>query len=415
MKLYRLIVTTFILLSFSTYLYVPEPADARSTKSTRKSRQSSRVKSSKKRSKRYRKHSKRRKKRYRSRRRRKKHRRYYGKRQLGIFVQSSDGTVVVDKHSDKNFNPASAIKLLTAYSAIKKFGPDHKFETELSFEGELETDTGIFHGKIYVEGSDPHFGRADAFALLKELSRLGIKEVKGSLVVSKNFSLYCSKSALYSGRGLVKIFRYGLPEKKVRIHGPVKIGTKSEIAATIATHKSEKLQDTLKVMLSRSLNSAAERIGSVVGGVPQLKKFATQDIGIPEKSIRITSASGLGQNRISPKHMMMVLRALSDELHKHNLELHNLMPVAGIDNGTLEKRFTKDLEKGSVVAKTGTLTHTDGGVSALVGVVRSKKEDLYFVHFGWHGGVYGLKKQEDGFIRQLQKDRGGPKPFKYRT
>ena len=39
------------------------------------------------------------------------------------------------------------------------------------------------------------------------------------------------------------------------------------------------------------------------------------------------------------------------------------MPVAGVDPGTLEDRYTDALTRGSVVAKTGTLISTDGGAS----------------------------------------------------
>ena len=112
---------------------------------------------------------------------------------------------------------------------------------------------------------------------------------------------------------------------------------------------------------------------------------------------------------------MQVLKALETELDRYNMDFQNIMPVAGIDNGTLEKRFTGESEKGSVVAKTGTLTTTDGGVSALVGVMRSQKEDLYFVIFGWHGGVQSMRKNQDVLIRQLQEARGGPRAFDYNS
>ena len=86
------------------------------------------------------------------------------------------------------------------------------------------------------------------------------------------------------------------------------------------------------------------------------------------------------------------------------------MPVGGLE-GTLKRRFTQEMVKGSVVAKTGTLAQTDGGVSALVGVVRCKQEDLYFVIFCMHGGVHSMRKKQEVIIKQLQDERGGPQPF----
>lgn len=397
---------TLLALCISTM--VPAGVEAKSSSSRTASKSSKKKRYSKKRSKRKRRH-------YRRRRRHKPKRKWHGPLELGILIQSPDGKVITDKHSDKSFNPASAIKLLTAYGALKEFGPAHQFTTELYMDGALDEKSGVLDGNVYVQGNDPEFGKTDSYELVKALAAQGVKQVKGKLVVSRDFSLYCNGNAVSSGQGLTRIFKYGLSDSKVLINGGVQLGDAPESAIVVLKHDSETLQSTLKHMLSKSLNGAAERIGGVIGGVPKLKEIATDDLGIPKESIRITSASGLGQNRITPKHMMKVLRALGDELEKHNLSYQNIMPVAGIDYGTLEKRFTEEEEKGSVVAKTGTLTRTDGGVSALVGVMRSQNEDLYFVMFGWHGGVLSMRKKQDILIKQLQQERGGPKSFQYRT
>lgn len=402
------LIAFLMILTLAFSWLIPTEVDARSSKSSGKSshKSSKKTRSSHKRSKRKRGH-------YKRRRKHKAKKKWHAPLQLGILIQSPDGKIITDKHSDKSFNPASAIKLLTAYGALKELGPAHQFTTELYMDGALDEDSGILDGNLYVQGNDPEFGKTDSYELVKALAAQGVKQVKGKLVVSKDFSLYCNGNARTSGQGLSRIFKYGMSDSKVLIDGGVELGSAPESAIVVLKHDSESLRSTLKHMLSKSLNSAAERIGSVIGGVPKLKEIATDDLGIPEESIKITSASGLGQNRITPKHMMKVLRALGEELERHNLSYQSIMPVAGIDNGTLEKRFTSEDEKGSVVAKTGTLTHTDGGVSALVGVMRSQKEDLYFVMFGWHGGVHGMRKNQDVLIKQLQQERGGPKSFAY--
>lgn len=397
--------TLIFTLIASTFLAAPLNVDARQSKKSTSKKHRVHKKSSRKGA------SKRK-----SKSKRKRATRIRAPHQLGILIQSEDGTVIQDKLSDKCFNPASAIKLLTAYGALKTFGPTHQFNTDLYMDGDLDTANGVLQGNVYIQGNDPEFGKADSVDLLKALADNGVKKIEGKLIVSNSFSLYCSNSALYSGKGLSKIFRYGGgPDQSIIVVGPVEVGTAPQSAQLVTTHQSEELRSTLKHMLSRSLNNAAERIGSVIGGVPKLRKIAVEDIGIPQDSITITSASGLGQNRISPKHMMQVLKALETELDRYNMDFQNIMPVAGIDNGTLEKRFTGESEKGSVVAKTGTLTTTDGGVSALVGVMRSQKEDLYFVIFGWHGGVHSMRKNQDVLIRQLQEARGGPRAFDYNS
>jgi D-alanyl-D-alanine carboxypeptidase/D-alanyl-D-alanine-endopeptidase (penicillin-binding protein 4) len=113
--------------------------------------------------------------------------------------------------------------------------------------------------------------------------------------------------------------------------------------------------------------------------------------------------------------MMKILRALRAELAKHRLTFSDIMPVAGIDPGTLEKRYTVAPARGSVVAKTGTLIRTDGGASALVGQMRTASgETLLFVIFNMRGNVLRFRETQDQLVAQIQNQRGGPAPFSYR-
>jgi len=123
----------------------------------------------------------------------------------------------------------------------------------------------------------------------------------------------------------------------------------------------------------------------------------------------------LGINRVNAHDMMIVLKALRRHLQGKGLDLNDILPLAGIEAGTMDRRFTGAQERGSVVAKTGTLTTTDGGVSALAGMMRSDKEDLYFIFFCWRGSINSFRHQQDMMIRQLQATRGGPRRFDNRV
>ena len=97
--------------------------------------------------------------------------------------------------------------------------------------------------------------------------------------------------------------------------------------------------------------------------------------------------------------MMAILRGLRDELRKHNLKLSDILPVAGIDPGTLEDRYTDAFTRGSVVAKTGTLIRTDGGASSLVGQMNTKSGRVVSVRH------LQSARQRDSFSRQPGRDR----------
>jgi len=120
-------------------------------------------------------------------------------------------------------------------------------------------------------------------------------------------------------------------------------------------------------------------------------------------------------NRVTPRAMMKIFRGLRAELQKNRLAPSDIMPVAGIDPGTLEDRFTGPAWQGSVIAKTGTLTRTDGGASSLVGQMRTKSgETLLFVIMNQRGNVVRFRANQDYLVMQVQNSRGGPKPFDYK-
>jgi D-alanyl-D-alanine carboxypeptidase len=159
----------------------------------------------------------------------------------------------------------------------------------------------------------------------------------------------------------------------------------------------------------------AERIGEALGGPESVRQQLTTTLGVGPDEIRISSLSGLGVNRISPRVMMKIYRQLRTELQKHGLTVASIMPVAGIDPGTLEDRFTGLAWRGSVIAKTGTLVRTDGGASSLVGQMRAANgETLLFVIMNQRGSVSRFRENQDYLVMLVQNSRGGPKAFEYK-
>jgi D-alanyl-D-alanine carboxypeptidase/D-alanyl-D-alanine-endopeptidase (penicillin-binding protein 4) len=201
----------------------------------------------------------------------------------------------------------------------------------------------------------------------------------------------------------------------VAVMGAVYVDSVPRGAKPILTHSSSKLVDVLKVLLCYSNNFMAERIGDTLGGPEGVRRVAIRDAGLSPWEISLATTSGLGVNRITPRAMMKIFRTLRAELAKYNLSPSDIMPVAGIDPGTLQKRYTSFPSRGSVIAKTGTLIRTDGGVSALVGQMRTARgETLLFVIFNQRGNFLRFREQQDLLITQIQNQRGGPLTFNYR-
>ena len=84
------------------------------------------------------------------------------------------------------------------------------------------------------------------------------------------------------------------------------------------------------------------------------------------------------------------------------------MPIAGIDDGTLKRRFTSVDYRGAIIGKTGTLPGTDGGVSTLAGIAYTRdRGPLLFAIFNTHGPVNTYRRMQDTLLEDLILEFGG--------
>ena len=356
----------------------------------------------------------------------------------GVLIETLDGKVVSAQSENETFNPASTLKLATALIALRTLGPDHRFATGVWTDGTLDKTTGVLSGNLYVSGRDPSFHYEHGVLLARELNQLGIKQVSGDLIVAPGFTMNFSASAKRSGERLYDTLdatrRYAEAVRawnyertllndhaslemvpSVALMGAVTVASVAPSAKLLLTQRSSKLVDILKVLLCYSNNFMAERIGEALGGPESVRQQLTTQLGLGPDEIRISSLSGLGINRISPRVMMKIYRELRAELKKHGLTPSSIMPVAGIDPGTLEDRFNGLAWRGSVIAKTGTLSRTDGGASSLVGQMRTASgEVLLFVIMNQRGSIWRFRENQDYLVMLAQNSRGGPKAFDYK-
>ena len=356
----------------------------------------------------------------------------------GVLVETLSGKVVASQFEDQQFNPASAVKLATALVALKTLGPQHRFATGVWTDGVLDKASGTINGNLYISGRDPSFHYEHAVLLARELNTIGITKVSGDLIVSPGFTMNFSSSANGSGAQLYdtlnSTLRYAeairawdyertlLNDRaslqttpSVAVAGKVVVGAVAANAKLLLTQKSSRLVDILKVLLCYSNNFMAARIGDSLGGPESVRQQLISLLGLSPDQLKLASLNGLGVNRVSPRVMMKIYRALRLELQKNHLSPSDILPVAGIDPGTLQERFAGPTWKGSVIAKTGTLVRTDGGASALVGQMRAANgEVLLFVIFNQRGSVVRFRENQDYLVMLIQNSRGGPKPFDYK-
>lgn len=356
----------------------------------------------------------------------------------GVLAETVDGRLVAAQSEDQTFNPASAVKLATALMALQTFGPQHRYVTGLWTNGKVDESTGLLDGDLILSGRDPSFHHEHAVMLARELNGLGIRRVSGDLIVAPTFTMNFDWSARRSGQQLYDILdasrrpatatlawieqrnRVGDTASlnvvpSVTIDGTMQLSPAPPDASLLFTHRSSQMVDILKVLLCYSNNFMAERIGDTLGGVQTVRQLLISRLELNPDDVHFASLSGLGANRLTPRAMLIILRALRSELSRHRLVPADIMPVAGIDPGTLEDRFTSFEQRGSVIAKTGTLITTDRGASSLVGETKTKSGAVVlFVIFNQRGSVLRFRANQDEIVASIQNTLGGPAPFAYR-
>jgi serine-type D-Ala-D-Ala carboxypeptidase/endopeptidase (penicillin-binding protein 4) len=356
----------------------------------------------------------------------------------GVLAETVEGTTLVAQSVDGKFNPASSVKLATTLVALRTFGIEHRFLTSVWIAGTVDKANGTLAGDLIVSGHDPSFHYEHAVMLARELNRRGIRRVTGNLIVAPGFTMNFDWSTKHSGEEFRTTFdaatrsgdatRAWIDERSlvsdneslssvpsVVISGEVQVGPVPTGAAPLLTHKSSRLVDILKALLCYSNNFMAERLGESLGGPQNVRAVLIDKLQLNPDEILMSSTSGLGVNRFTARTMMKILRGLRDELGRNKLSLSDILPVAGIDPGTLEERYTDPSERGSVIAKTGTLVRTDGGASSLVGEMQTRSgRVVLFVILNQRGNVLRFRENQDQIVVAIQNALGGAAPFDYR-
>ncbi len=116
---------------------------------------------------------------------------------VGIEVRSvRSGESLFLLNENKNFLPASNLKLVTTAAALGTLGPDFRYSTQLVTNGKIHR--GILKGDLIIRGSgDPTFGSPSMFpdkdpaSVFDEwadsLEKLGIEKIDGAIIVDPGY------------------------------------------------------------------------------------------------------------------------------------------------------------------------------------------------------------------------------------
>src|SRR5262249_7665499 len=105
-------------------------------------------------------------------------------------------------------------------------------------------------------------------------------------------------------------------------------------------------------------------------------------------------------NRITPHATVQLFRELVFWLNLNNLQPQDVLPVAKVDIGTLQRRFVDEQFRDEMISKTNTLPSTDGGVSTLASIAYTRNHDpMIFAIFNTMSPVTTYRKLQDEFLK----------------
>ena len=411
----------------------------------------------------------------------------------GVLVETLDGRRLLASHNaDTQFNPASLIKLATTLAALRRLGPDYRFETQVYATGEPDQG-GRLQGRLHVATNDPLFGDVTAAAVARELRARGIRDATDGVTVSPGFSFNFSESPEESVARLKKALKAGAAggpkeedkekERRERTEAEEKKRERSDKkekgneqkkpagraenanarpanrnanesarrgarkgetagngnAANAREESSSRggqgqaqdesfisepppgeplfvvesypLREVLLYMNVHSSNFVAERVGALVGGPEGVRQFLVDEVKIPAAEVTLSTTSGLEINRMTPRGILAVLRALNEEAARRGLQLQDIMPIAS-DEGTLRQRFKGTPLESSAVGKTGTLVHDDGGMAGLAGVIYTQNAGpVLFAVLAQGSEVWENRQVTDQLLTEVITAYDTPQPI----
>jgi serine-type D-Ala-D-Ala carboxypeptidase/endopeptidase (penicillin-binding protein 4) len=349
----------------------------------------------------------------------------------GVYVETTNGTVLMAQAADRPVHPASVSKVPTTLALLRKLGPEHRFVTTFSGSGSILD--GTLYGDLSVESDgDPSLVDEDALLVAERLKQLGIRRVVGTVrtrgplifdwqsdddatLLRRALSGLTPPAAWTAVRELESPSTAGSGSSSPTQPG-IRFATATALPAAgiagaraiellhdqpLVVHRSQPLLSLVKALNDYS-NNIIKPFADAAGGVAAVESLARSFVP-PEMSAEITLGDGAGtdpSNRLSPRAAVKLLRALEKELAASGHALPDILPVAGVDEGTLRDRLNGPGEAGHVVGKTGTFG--DYGASALIGAIPTvDRGTVYFAILNHDVRVSQARLRQDRFVRAL--------------
>ena len=346
----------------------------------------------------------------------------------GVFVRAEDGRVLAALNSRRAYHPASVTKVATTLAFLSKLPPERRFRTTFLAAGPVAG--GTLQGDVVVRAEgDPYFLFENAFLVLLRLREEGIRRVNGAIRVEGPFYFdwtpdpagdrlkraWTGRLGAQSWPAVTAALSPGkrLPLEDFTLRFGRRAAREQRRVRALVTHASPPLLRHLKDFNSHS-NDIFHEFSYRIGGPETVQRILRESVrGVPRASMVIDNAAGDGRNnQLSPRATVAMLEALGRTLEARGLAFPDVLPVAGVDPGTLEDRLAEPRYRGAVAGKSGTVRVLR--ISTLAGVAYTRKYGRTLFAIMTRGvPLWVARERQNAFLRGLL-DAGGARPLRAR-
>lgn len=315
----------------------------------------------------------------------------------------SSNSPVVQWHDQELMVPASSLKLLTAISALKRLGHDHKYTEKVLMTGTLKN--GILHGDIIFQADDnPMVETLNEYT--NAISRAGIRKIDGRLILNlmrtDTLKAHHTASLWDIPYNRTPILLKGAPRvaqeirlllKQAGVDAPrpiIEEGMKIYPTARVLKSKTTDMTDVIAPMLIFSSNIKADALHYHVDhykdryttGIgkrePVLDAFLRENLRYDTTGFILNDGSGLSpENMVSADFLLSLLRYAWTEPEIKDILINETLATPGhpTRRGSLIYRMNDPIFVNRIFCKTGTLTSI--GASSLCGYAHGRNGRWY--------------------------------------
>jgi D-alanyl-D-alanine carboxypeptidase/D-alanyl-D-alanine-endopeptidase (penicillin-binding protein 4) len=343
---------------------------------------------------------------------------------------------------------ASVSKIFTSFWALSALGANYRFPTKIYVR---PVGKGVVD--MHIEGGwDPYFNRDQFQYLITQLNALNITHI-AHLTFDENFKFTIDSRGVINHniplghyqlndptpqqeKENLQYFARSIRTGYAKVRKEAKALRGMDLPATITMQidsidirswtdferdfdfldnsrkmvlQSIPLYQILKEMNRNSNNYVANLIFQSLGGAAEFARFAGEALKIPSSEVRFVNGSGdsleteggkKAYNRASCDAVVRMIANFRTVLRQQNLELENVMALAGEDASAHEKStvsniYGSEATADALIAKTGTV---DPAVS-LAGMASTEEGDVYF------GIIYGTNGRKSDWASARTKIR----------